>query len=832
MIAEAVDILEDRDVAIACAHCAQPVPAGLVEGGGAEQFCCAGCRAVYESIRACGLDSYYRLRGAADAALKPARPSADSFAAFDAAAFENMYVARNADGTLGVDLVLEGVTCAACVWLVERLPRVVEGVLEARLSLRQSTVRVTWDPARVALSRVARTLDQFGYTPHAAKGAGRETAFRRDERRRLVRLGVAGALMGNTMLLAFALYAGESSGRGGMGHDFRTFFRLASGALGVLALCWPGAVFFRSAYAALRTRTLNLDVPIALALVVGGVAGVVNLALDRGEIYFDSLSVLVFLLLVGRWVQYRQQRRADAAVELLFSLTPSTCHVVDGGGRVADAPVEAVGRGDTVEVRSGELIPADGVVVAGRSAVNQALLTGESLPAEVGPGDAVHAGAQNVGSPLRVRVEQTGRDTRVGELMRLVERGINEKPAIVQFADRVGAWFVLAVTLVAAGTFGYWYPAGVPRAIDHTVALLIVTCPCVLGLATPLTVAIAVGRLARADILVKSGGALEKLGGGGGGRLLLDKTGTLTAGRLRLLEWVGDPSVRGDVVAVERRSNHPIARALVAQLEGEHGGDAVTATDVGERHDGGISARVGQRRLHVGSPAFIARHATVPQALEAARERHEAAGVTVVGVAVDGRCVALAVLGDRVRPESRAAVASLARCGWAASILSGDGTAVVRDVAQAVGVPAERARGHVSPEEKLAAVRAAGPRVVTVMVGDGVNDAAALAAADVGIAVHGGAEASLAAADVYVARPGLAPLTELFATARGAMRVIRRNLLVSLAYNVLAGTLAAAGVMSPLLAAIIMPASSATVLTCAVVSIRAIKPQATGASWK
>jgi Cu2+-exporting ATPase len=796
---------------------------GLIVAGDEHQFCCAGCRAVYETIHACGLDSYYRLREAANASFRPAAPSADSFDPFDAPAFEKLYVTSDANGARSVDLVLEGVTCAACVWLVERLPRVLEGVIEARLSLREATVRVTWEPTRICLSQIARTLNRFGYTPHAAKGQSRRALFRAGERKRLIQLGVAGAIMGNTMLLALGLYAGLA---GELNAPYRMFFRWISAVLGVISLAGPGAVFFRSAYAALRTRTLNLDVPIALALAVGGVAGTINVVLNRGEIYFDSLTVLVFLLLIGRWMQYRQQRRADAAVELLFSLTRATCHLVEAD-RISDAPVEAIQAGDLVEVRSGELIPADGVVTAGRSAVNRALLTGESLPAEVEPGSEVHAGAQNVGSILRVRVERTGHETRVGQLMRLVERGVSEKPAIVQFTDRVGAAFVVVVSLAAAATFAFWSRISLTLAIDHTVALLIVTCPCVLGLATPLTIAIALGRLARSDILVKSGAVLERLSRSG--RILLDKTGTITQGQLELVDWVGDRSIRGAVAAIERLSTHPIARALAAASDcaAAAAADVTEApVDVVERNDGGISAWVGGRHIRVGSCVYIAAEASIPAELQQRREAYEARGITVVLVAVDERCVALAALGDPIRGDSAAAIATMSRLGWEPEILSGDAEPVVRAVAAQVAIPAERAAGRVAPEQKLQAIgraQADDRRSVTVMVGDGVNDAAALAAADVGIAVHGGAEASLAAADVYVARPGLMPLVRLISTSRHAMRVIRRNLVVSLAYNLLAGGLAAAGIMSPLIAAIIMPVSSATVLGLAAWSISSSK---------
>ncbi|HEX8916404.1 MAG TPA: heavy metal translocating P-type ATPase [Humisphaera sp.] len=835
----------DVPAACTCAHCAQPVPDGLVRAGADVQFCCSGCEAVYQTLHACGLDAYYRLRDAtADGATGPATVAEQGLEAFDSPAFHEAYVTRHADGLASTDFALEGVTCAACVWLVEKLPQVAPGVVEARLSLREATVRVTWDPARLPLSKVGRSLARLGYRPHPARGTSAADLHRLESRRRLVHLGVAGAIMGNTMLLGLALYAGDF---GHMDSPYRTMFRLLSALLGGLSLAWPGATFFRSAWVAVRLRTINLDVPIALALLVGGVAGLTNVALGRGEIYFDSLSVLVFLLLVGRFVQYRQQRRADDAVGLLFNLTPSTCHLVKDGG-TTDVPVAALSAGDLVEVRPGELFPADGLVATGRSTVNQALLTGESTPTAVDVGLAVHAGAQNVSSPLVVRVERVGAETRVGRLMKLIEQGVRDKPPIVQFADKVGAWFTVVVTIAAAGVFAFWSRrAGLEPAIDHAVALLIVTCPCVLGLATPLTIAIAIGRLSRRDILVKSGAALERLSRGG--RLLLDKTGTLTEGRLELLKWDGAHSVDGldlkhAVAALERKSNHPIGRALAGALEPNEESPgapprARTTPDVEnivERNDGGISGTISGRAMRVGSPRYTrAAAGTVPDALNAAAADLEQSGATAVFVTVDDRVVAVAGLGDAVRPDAAEALARLRKIGWEPAVLSGDAQGVVSTVAGRLGIAA--ATGQLSPEEKLARVQdrpADGSPVV--MVGDGVNDAAALAAADVGIAVRGGAEACLSAADVYVARRGLLPLVELAETSRHTMRVIHRNLVVSLSYNLLAGVLAASGVMSPLLAAIIMPVSSATVLSLVVLSVgrgrRAGSDQKGGASWK
>ncbi len=810
----ATDILSTRDVTThdaTCAHCNQPVPRGIIDTGSALQFCCAGCRAVFQTIHACGLDEYYRLRDSSDAVTRPAKLLESQFRAFDTETFAKLYVNRDESHAHHCDLLLEGVNCAACVWLVERLPRVIDGVIDARLSLRESTVRITWDPARTSLSQVAIALSRLGYTPHPARGVSRREVFRREERTRLIHIAAAGAIMGNVMMLALALYAGMFQG---IEREFETLFRYISAGLGTISLAWPGRVFFVSAFRAIRARTANLDVPIVLALCAGGVAGVVNVVLGRGEIYFDTLTVLVFLLLVGRFIQFRQQRKADDAVELLYSLTPSTC-LIERDGTLDEYPIEALRVDDVVEVRPGCLIPADGVVETGQSTVNQSLLSGESKPVGVSAGSIVYGASQNEGGVLRVRVTQVGGDSRVGRLMRLVEQSILEKPEIVQFADRVGFWFTPAVLLAGLATFLYWARISLPLAVDHSIALLIVACPCVLGLATPMTIAIAIGKLARSSILVKSGVALERLSRGG--NLLLDKTGTLTYGQMKLVEWVGDETLRNLGGALESKSVHPIAAAIATGIDSAD----YDIANVNETR-GAIQGRVNGVQVEISSPAyFSSRQTAIPPSFERRRAEFERRGYTCVLVARDGNVAAMAVIGDVIRDDAAKSIEALRTFGFEPAIVSGDSQAVVDHVARQLGITS--ARGGVSPEQKVECARASANGRQTVMIGDGVNDAAALARAGVGIAVHGGAEASLASSDVYIAKPGLTGVVELTQMAARTMSVVRRNLLVSLSYNVLAGTLAAIGWMNPMIAAIIMPMSSATVLSIAVSSIKKVR---------
>lgn len=791
-----------RELRAACAHCGLPVPPGAPDGDAPRRFCCEGCRAVWVILHEHGLERYYAFReGAAPA---PAAPADRLYTELDDPGFQARACRPAPDGLLSTELYLEGVHCGACVWLVEKLPRLVPGVTEARLDLPRSQARVVWDPRAVPLSAVARRLGSLGYAPHPCRGLAQQAARRREDRAMLARIGLAGAVAGNVMAISFALYGGMWDG---MEPEFAAFFRWVSLLLTVPSLIWGGGVFFRSAWAALAVGSLGMDLPISVGILTGFLHGVVNTVRGTGEVYFDSVSALIFLLLSGRYLQRRQQRAAADAAELAASLYPSSARLIEDG-RVREVPLEALGPGALVEARAGDLVPADGVIVAGRSSVDLSLLSGESMPQAATEGDRVHAGTLNLTSRLEIRVERTGEDTRVGRLMALVEEHTRRRAPIAQLADRISGHFVAAVLGLAAATFALWARVDPSRALDHAAALLIVTCPCALGLATPLAVSAAIGRAARAGFLIKGGDVLEKLTRPG--RMWLDKTGTLTEGRAALLRWQGDEAVKPLVAAAEAHSSHPLARAVGRAL-GAPPPDA--RVEIHETHGGGIEATVDGRRLVVGSPDFVVgRVGEAPAALADAAGVLAREGLTPVLVALDGRVVATAGFGDPLRADAAAALDRVRALGWRPGILSGDDPRIARAAGDRLGLDAPDCRGAVTPEDKLRTVLAGVAEGPVVMIGDGVNDAAALAAATVGIAVAGGAEAALAAADVFVTRPGVARIAELLEGAQRAMGVVRRNLVFSLGYNLVGVTLAMTGVLDPLVAAILMPLSSLTVI--------------------
>ena len=780
-----------------CAHCGLPAPASR---SGDAAFCCNACKSAYEIIHGCGLDRYYDLAKLSQRTAAPAAGRGAQYTEFDHPQFMQRHAQSLQGGLMRIELGVRGVHCAACIWLIERLPRLVDGVISIHASAPTARVTITWDPRQVKLSHIAATLDQLGYAAHVADAQHGEV---RAYRQMMLRVGVAGAIAGNVMLVSVALYGGAFSG---IESRFSLLFRWVGFALALLSVAWPGRVFLRSAWTALRVGVPHIDIPVALGLVVALVAGAISTVRNSGDVYFDTVCVLVFFLLAGRWVQETQQRRASSTLSLMATITPSGAHRCEDG-LIRDVPSESLVPGDEVEVRAGESIPVDGTVCGGTSHLDLSVLTGESRPVHVGVGDAVLAGATNLGSTLRVNVRTTGAETRLGRLMQLVASAAERKAPIVRAADRIAGRFVIIVSGLALATLVGWLIIDASRAASAATAVLIVTCPCALALATPLAVMVGIRRAAAQSILIKGGDVIEALAGGG--TVVLDKTGTITQGRGEVTRWMGDGSIKPWVGALSAHSNHPVAVAL-----GRHCGTSkVEAKCVVQVVGAGMVGEVGGHELWIGNAALAAqRGEPLPEWAQQAIATLVSERATPVLVSVDGSVRAVAGVGDALRADSAKAIAWLQHAGWNVMLCSGDCEEIVRSVADEVGIRASDALGACAPERKLEVIRDRANKGVVVMVGDGVNDAAALAEATVGVAVHGGAEASMHAADVYLAQPGLEPLVSLVDGARHTMRIIRINLGVSLAYNMVCATLAVIGLITPLVAAVLMPMSSITVI--------------------
>jgi P-type Cu+ transporter len=736
--------------------------------------------------------------------------------------------------TQEMTLPVDGMTCASCVSRVERLLSRVPGVLEAAANLASNSVRVKFVAGTATREDLARAVAAGGYgVPAVAEeAAGDWEAARQARETSSLRRDLLVALVFTVPVFFLS-----------MGHMVPGFPHVHSLPWIALALTvpvqfWAGRRFLRSAWVNLLHVSADMNTLVAvgtLAAFGASVAGTVwpQVFTARGEeppMYYETACVIIALILLGRTLESRAKARTGDALRALVDLAPKTAWRLSEDGE-REVPLSAVVPGDALRVRPGEQIPVDGSLLEGASAVDEAMLTGEPLPLEKGPGDRLFAGTLNTTGAFVMRAEQVGRETFLAKIVEMVQRAQGSKAPVQRLADRVAAVFVPVVIGVAAVTFVLWLALGpapaCSAALLHAVAVLIVACPCALGLATPTALIVATGRAARMGILVRDAEALETA------RLVdtvvLDKTGTLTEGRPSLTDLVPSGVFDSDELlrfasAAESSSEHPLAKAVLA--EAARRGLKIVAAEGFEAVPGrGVRARVERRSVLVGTSDFLAENGVAPDADGDARARLEAEGKTVLCTAVDGSLAGLIAVSDRLRPESAAAVRILRERGLEVVLLTGDREGAARAVAAQVGI--ERVVAGVLPDRKAQVVAelqgsasAGGKRSTVAMVGDGVNDAPALVQADVGMALASGTDVARQAAGFTLVRPDLRLVPAALDLSAATLRNIRQNLFWAFGYNVL-GIPVAAGVLvpfggpglTPVLAALIMAFSSVFVVS-------------------
>ena len=728
---------------------------------------------------------------------------------YDHPAVQQGFVRRLDGEVREAALILEGIVCAACVWLNERHLSLLPGVLAVDINYSTRRARIRWDNARIQLSRILEAVQAIGYRAYPYDPARAQEVLERERKSQLRRLGVAGVLGMQVMTLAVALYAGAN---GGIEAEYKTFFQWLSLALTLPVLLYSAQPFFKAAWRDLRARHTGMDLPVALGLTLAFGGSLWATLHGEGEVYFDSVVMFVFLLLGGRYLELMARRRASAAAEGLVNRLPALATRLVGGEhapREETVAASALAAGDRVLIRPGEQVPADGCVIDGRSSVDEALMTGEGRPLPKTPGDRVIAGSLNMESPLQMRVTGAGQDTQLAAMLRLLERALSEKPALARAADRAAHAFIAVVLPSTALVAAYWWQTAPELWLPIAIAMLVVTCPCALSLATPTALTAATGGLARRGVLVTRANALENLARAT--HVIFDKTGTLTEGRLRLIhtETFGtddDARCLRLAAALEGPSEHPIARAL----RNAAGDDVAHAHEVINTPGLGVSGRIAGVTYYLGSPAFVAAGSgqrLSPDCLD--RLGRDGQGLVLLA---DGRAILAAFrFDDPLRGDAPALVADLRRRGLTVLLLSGDHPAAVRRVAAACGIDAHA--GELKPADKLVRVqRLQHDGAIVAMVGDGVNDAAALAAAHVSIAMGRGAPVTAAAADLILLSDKLADLEAAWHTAEKTLRIIRQNIVRAAVYNAVALPAAAFGYVAPWLAAIGMSASSLVVV--------------------
>ncbi len=759
-----------------CTHCGNPVPFE-----NSALFCCAGCETVYAWIQAHRLQKFYDLKKIDRPIRKsiPTSETTETFLYLDDPEFLKLYSWRNSEGQW-MELYLEGVHCAACIWLTEKIPELVDYVKFIRLNLGSSIAKVCIEsPGK--FSAVARELQKMGYRPHPVQCGAQRNLQKKENRRFLARIGVAGASAGNIMLLAISLYGGAD---GTMAARFRWMIF----GLFLPVLIFSGVPFYQSAWAALRSKQISIDVPVAFGILLGSIVSIFNLFIGDSRIYFDSISALIFLLLSTRYVLKRAQQSALESSHFIQFLAPSSVKKWNAEkGTFQEAHVNQVSIGDQVRVLPGEAIPVDGLILNGSSSLNCALLSGESEPKKVGPGDLIFAGTLNLEAPLELQTTQSGSKTRLGRILETTNTLLNQKKGIILFADRVSRYFVAAVLILSGITFIWHLPTDWHEGLNRALAIAIVTCPCTFALITPLALSMTLGRLARAGILIKSPDVLEKLTQVKS--LFLDKTGTLTYGTPQVMLWESSEDTMAQVLVIESHSSHPIAKSLVAYLRTRVTGVLPQIEEVIETMGFGIRARCGKDWIQI-------------------RRAESSSKGTELSILKNGNKIGRVILEDQIRPEAKKTIQLLKSLQLNLWLLSGDLKAPVLQAASTVGIQENHCLFEASPEEKSRVIQEHSP---ALMVGDGANDAIALAQAFVGVAVHGGVEISLQAADIYMRPPGIQTVYDTMIIADQTLRVVKRNFSFSILYNLVAGAFAFAGKIDPLFAAILMPLSALTV---------------------
>jgi Cu2+-exporting ATPase len=797
----------------ACFHCGLPLPPDLdlsLSIDGAERaLCCYGCLAVAQAIIAAGHESFYRVRTEVAPTGQELVPEfLRESEIYDAEEIQKQYVHRPDSDTSEVSLILEGITCAACIWLNEQTIAALPGVLQVRVNYATQRALVRWNDEHIKLSEILQAIRRIGYRALPYNAQQQQESHRAERRRQQRRLAVAGLFGMQVMMLAISLYAGAWSG---MEQSFEQYFRWLSLGLTLPVVGYAAIPFFNAAWRDLRQRRVSMDLPVSVAILVAFSSSCLATYNAAGEIYFDSVVMFVFFLSASRYFEAMARQRCAASIEQMAQSLPLIATPLDSNGvALAVVPAATLAIGDRVLIRPGETVPADGVLVSGFSALDESLLSGESNPRDKQPGDCLLGGSINVTHPLQMEVSAVGANTVMAEIQRSIERAQADKPPLARLADRIAARFISLVLLIVVAVAGYWWFEGSAQWFEIALAVLIVSCPCALSLATPTAISATLGRMQSRGLLVRRSMAMEKLNQVT--HVVFDKTGTLTQGKPLLKQVLCIPNCDSAeclaiAASLEQHSAHPLAQALLraADRVDEHRVTAIVSTA-----GGGLSGAIDGVQYCIGNYDFIRLQAKVDMPADwLASIANEA--VTAVFLTRADEALAMFTFVDEMREDALATVASLRALGKSVLLMTGDRAPAARLVAAQAEIDDWRAQ--MSPQQKMEAVQllqAAGAKVL--MVGDGINDAPVLAVADVSIAMAGASSLAKVNADIVLMRDRLQGVDYLFDMAVRTRKIIRQNMSWALLYNFAAIPAAAMGLVAPWFAALGMSLSSLLVV--------------------
>lgn len=791
-----------------CYHCGQPVPAGCnyrvhIEHADRE-MCCRGCQAVAQSIVDNGLVEYYRSRTAMPSSGQEVLPDEiKKLALYDHPEIQRSFVIDAGEHCKEAVLILEGITCAACVWLNERHLKQLDGVLSIEVNYASHRARVSWDERKIGLSRILQEIQLLGYNAHPYNARQADQLRKTQRKKDLQRIAIAGIAAAQVMMLAVGLYAGAWYGIDANMVRLLRWFSLMLTIPVVGFAAWP---FYRSAWSGLKSGRLNMDVPVALAILTAFFGSVWVTVMGGTHVYYDTIGMFTLFLLATRLLETGAREKSVEAAENLLKLQPAMAMRVKNGQQEY-VPVLDLLLGDHILTKPGETIAADALVVEGVSSVDESLLTGESMAVAKRIGDNVIAGSVNLEGPLTLEVTGVGENTVLAGIVRLVDKAQAEKPKIAMLADRVAAWFTWGLLIFAAIVVLAWLRVDSSRAFEIVLSVLVVTCPCALSLAVPAALAAAGSHLIKRGILVMRGHALETLAQVN--HVVFDKTGTLTIGRPEIVAVIKLGAADEDycsriAASLERASEHPLAQAFVRRV------DAGLLQEVSNARNypgQGVSGEIGGIAYTLGNHDF----AQPSRGQNEAEIQAEFPGATLVWLCDMQSVQAVFVLADPLRADAKAAVEVLQKQGIGVSILSGDSVAAVAHVAEQLGV--KNYHGQQKPQDKLTALQALQAQgEVVAMVGDGINDAPVLAGAQVSFAMGTGTDVASQTSDIVLLSSKLQDVAAALDTGKSTLKVMRQNLLWAAIYNFTALPFAALGYVSPWAAALGMSISSLIVV--------------------
>lgn len=722
--------------------------------------------------------------------VSPVKESNEKFTYLDDQEFQKDFCTQDAQGNLHASFYLEGVHCLACLWLVEKTPEFVEGVRKARLDLGKSVADFVIDKAK--LSELARELSRFGYNPHPLKkGEEVEKLKKKEERSMLLKIGIAGACAGNTMLYSVGLYAGADG-------LFARSFEYIAFLFTIPVMLYSATPFYKGTLFALRRSILSIDVPVAFALWIAFIASIFNLFVSHGHVYFDLINTLVFLMLLSRYFMKKASESSLSSEGLShFFQSTKVLKLNKQTNKYDTLHTKYIHPGDIIKVLPGETFSVDGVVIDGVSHINTSVLTGESSPMRSQKGSFVFSGTVNQENPLIVAVTHTGEMTRMGEILKEVEKSREERAPIVTKVDMLTKYFVAIVLALAFMVMIFFYLQGdLQTGFNRALALIIISCPCALGLATPLAMTRSLTKAVELGVIVKNESILERLSKLK--NLIIDKTGTLSVGKFDVANVEGLDEVSANIIySFEKKSNHPMAQAICEYIQKNFQINPIAIELFKEELGRGVSG--------------VYKHEKIEVVTLKKEDRKEVQDniFTQIGFYRENELQTTFFLRDHLRSDAISALQKIRELGINTIMASGDHQDVVNHVATELNLKDGHFFSEMTPEKKADLVSSLQS---TIMVGDGANDALAISRADLGIAVKGSVSVSLRASGAYLSRPGIMPIAKLIELSHETLKLVHRNLFFSLLYNLIGAFAAILGYVTPLWAAIFMPASSVTVL--------------------